>query len=88
MRFLQGPVNHDKNVEVYLKGMVELFNEFIHRKIFLIDFLPQNDLLSCAIMHLQSIFFYELGHRNTSRRFRLRCVGYLEKSFMKKLRKL
>lgn len=27
-------VSHDKDFEVYLEGIVELFNEFTHRKIF------------------------------------------------------
>lgn len=33
-RPLKGPVSHDKDFEVYLEGIVELFNEFTHRKIF------------------------------------------------------
>lgn len=33
-RSLKGPVSHDIDFEVCLGGLVELFNEFTHRKIF------------------------------------------------------
>lgn len=31
---LKGLVRHDQDFEVYLEGIVELFNEFTHMKIF------------------------------------------------------
>lgn len=31
---LKGPVRHDKDFEVCLEGIVELFNEFTHMEIF------------------------------------------------------
>lgn len=63
-RSLKCPGSHDKDFEVYLGCIVELLKWVYPREDFLINFLPQDDLLSCATVHLQNVFLWTRAQRH------------------------